>query len=151
MKRIAVFVLSLLVSSAFACESIFDKIDGITCELQYILCKDNNIDIKACDKVLEKAEQYEQALEKYRDTSKAAAKLKTKIEASKNAVELKEMRLEYLDLVYNAGIAFDEYDNTLNNFLGEENLKLVESEEFQNEVWNVLGDNNYLDYNYLMK
>lgn len=61
------------------------------------------------------------------------------------------MRLEYLDLVYDAGIAFDEYNNALNSFLGEENLKLVESEEFLNEVWNVLGDNGYLDYNYLMK
>lgn len=153
MKKLlsVITLLVLLVGSAFACESIFDKIDGITCEIQYVLCKGSDIDIKVCDKVLENVEQYEKAFEKYRDTSKAAAKLKTKIEASKNAVEFKEMRLEYLDLVYNAGLAFNEYNNALNNFLGEENLKLVESEEFQNEVWNVLGDNDYLDYNYLIK
>ena len=151
-KIITMLFLSLLVlGKIFACESIFDKIDGITCEIQYCLCKGSDIDIKVCDKVLEKVEQYEQALEKYRDTSKAAAKLKTKIEASKNTVELKEMRLQYQDLVYNAGRAFDEYNNAFENFLGEENLKLVESEEFQNEVWNVLGDNDYLDYNYLIK
>ena len=149
-KIITVLFLSLLVSSAFACESIFDKIDGITCEIQYCLCKDNNIDIKVCDKVLKKVEQFEEALEKYRDVSKAAAKLKREIEKENNVYERKEMRLEYLDLVYNAGLAFDEYNNALNNFLGEENLKLVESEEFQNEVWNVLGDNGYLDYNFLM-
>ena len=107
-KLLMALVLSLLVfGKVFACESIFDKIDGITCEIQYILCKGSDIDIKVCDKVLEKVEQHEEA--------------------------------------------FDEYNNALNSFLGEENLKLVESEEFQNEVWNVLGDNGYLDYNYLMK
>ena len=153
MKKILMgLVLSLLVfGKVFACESIFDKIDGITCEIQYILCKGSDIDIKVCDKVLEKVEQYEEAFEKYRDVSIAATKLKTKIEKENNVRERKKMRLEYLDLAHDVSIAFDEYNNALNSFLGEENLKLVESEEFQNEVWNVLGDNGYLDYNYLMK
>ena len=153
MKKLlsVITLLVLLISSVFACESIFDKIDGITCEIQYILCKDNNIDIKVCDKVSEKVEQYKKAFEKYRDASKAAAKLKREIEKENNVHERKEMKLEYIDLVYDAGIAFGEYNNALNSFLGEENLKLVESEEFQNEVWNVLGDNGYLDYNYLIK
>lgn len=127
MKKIAVFVLSLLVlGKIFACESIFDKIDGITCEIQYILCKGSDIDIKGsdidikvCDKVLEKVEQYEQyeqALEKYRDASKTAAKLKREIEKENNVREREKMRLEYLDLVYDAGIAFNEYNNALNVF-----------------------------------
>lgn len=153
MKKILVilFLSLIMLGKVFACESIFDKIDGITCEIQYIICKGSDIDIKVCDKVLEKVEQYEKAFEKYRDVSKAAAKLKREMEKENNVHERKEMKLEYIDLVYDAGRAFDEYNNALNNFLGEENLKLVESEEFQNEVWNVLGDNGYLDYNYLIK
>lgn len=120
-------------NNAFACESIFDKIDGITCEIQYLACEDTNNDIKVCNKVLEKVEQYEEALEKYRDVSKSAAEL---------------MRFKYLDLVYDVGRAFDEYNNAFENFLGEEGLKLMESEEFRNKLWECYD--NYIDYNYLM-
>ena len=58
------------------------------------------------------------------------------------------MRFKYKELLYDAGRAFDESANAINNFLGEEGLKLVESEEFCNEVWSVLED--HIDYNYLM-
>ena len=69
----------------------------------------------------------------------------------KNKSKLNDMRFKYKELLYDAGRAFDEYTNAINNFLGEEGLKLEESEDFQNEVWNVLEDNDYLDYNYLIK
>ena len=113
-------VLSLMVfGKVFACESIFDKIDGITCEIQYILCKGSDIDIKVCDKVLEKVEQYEEVFEKYRDVSKSATKLKTKIEKENNVREREKMRLEYLDLVYDAGIAIVVLNDLLQLFYWE--------------------------------
>ena len=144
MKKISMMILMIMVTvGMFACESIFDKIDGITCEIQYILCKDNNIDIKVCDKVSEKVEQYEEAEKKYNDVSKAVAELQTKMEKEKNESKLIDMRIEYQDLLYELS-AID----TLDDFLGEESLKLIESEDFCNEVWNVLDD--YVDYNYLM-
>ena len=132
----------------FACERIFDKIDGITCEIQYLACKDNNIDIKVCNKVLEKVEQYEEACENYEKVNKAAIELKREIEDLKkeynveNKTKLKNMRLKYQDLLYDAGRALDEYNNTFENFLGEEGLKLMESEEFRNKLWECY--NNYL-------
>ena len=144
MKKISMMILMIMMTvGMFACESIFDKIDGITCEIQYILCKDNNIDIKVCDKVSEKVEQYEEAEKKYNDVSKAVAELQTKMEKEKNESKLIDMRIEYQDLLYELS-AID----TLDDFLGEESLKLIESEDFCNEVWNVLDD--YVDYNYLM-
>ena len=156
MKKILVIIMALMIglSSTFACESIFDKIDGITCEIQYLACEDTNNDIKVCNKVLEKVEQYEEALEKYRDVSKSAAELKREIEVLKkehnieNKSKLKDMRFKYLDLVYDVGRAFDEYNNAFENFLGEEGLKLMESEEFRNKLWECYD--NYIDYNYLM-
>ena len=154
-KIIMALVLSLLVfGKAFACESIFDKIDGITCEIQYIVCKDNNINIKECDKVLEKVEQFEEAYENYKKANKTVAEFKREIEYLEkehdveNKSKLNDMRFKYKELLYDAGRAFDEYANAINNFLGEEGLKLVESEEFCNEVWSVLED--HIDYNYLM-
>ena len=145
MKKISMMMILSLVMTfgMFACESIFDKIDGITCELQYILCKDNNIDIKVCDKVLEKVEQYEEAEKKYNDVSKAVAELSTKMKKEKNESKLIDMHIEYQDLLYELSKL-----DPLDNFLGEESLKLIESEEFCNEVWSVLED--HTDYNYLM-
>lgn len=150
MKKISMMILMIMMTvGMFACESIFDKIDGITCELQYILCKDNNIDIKVCDKVSEKVESYEEALEKYEEVNKAVAQLQTKMKElekennTKNTSKLLDMSIEYQDLLYELSRL-----DPLDNFLGEESLKLVESEEFCNEVWNVLED--YIDYNYLM-
>lgn len=144
MKKISMMILMIMMTvGMFACESIFDKIDGITCEIQYILCKDNNIDIKVCDKVLEKVESYEEALEKYNDVKKAVAELSTKMKKEKNESKLLDMRIEYQDLLYELSRL-----DPLENFLGEESMKLIESEELQNEVWNVLED--HIDYNYLM-
>lgn len=145
MKKISMMMILSLVMTVgmFACESIFDKIDGITCEIQYILCKDNNIDIKVCDKVSEKVESYEEALEKYNDVKKVVAELSTKMKKEKNESKLIDMSIEYQDLLYELSKL-----DPLDNFLGEESLKLMESEEFCNEVWSVL--NNYIDYNYLM-
>ena len=155
MKKILVIVLSLMMTvGMFACESIFDKIDGITCEMQCFLCSEYDIDIKKCDKVLEKFEQYTMAKEKMRKANKSVIELKLKIEDLEkesneiNSAKLKELRYKYLDLLYDAGRAFAEYTNTFDNFLGEEGLTLLESEEFQNEFWNVLGT--FADYNYLM-
>lgn len=140
MKKISMMILMIMMTfGMFACESIFDKTDGITCEIQYILCKDNNIDIKVCDKVLEKVESYEEALEKYNDVKKAVAELSTKMKKEKNESKLLDMNIEYQDLLYELSRL-----DPLENFLGEESLKLFESEEFCNEVWSVL------DYNYLM-
>ena len=154
-KIITMLVLSLLVfGKVFACESIFDKIDGITCEIQYIVCKDNNIDIKVCDKVLEKVEQFEEAYENYEKANKTVAEFKREIEYLEkehdveNKSKLNDMRFKYKELLYDAGRAFDEYANAINNFLGEEGLKLAESEDFQTEVWNVFET--FADYNYLM-
>ena len=144
MKKISMMILMIMMTvGIFACESIFDKIDGITCELQYTLCKDNNIDIKVCDKVSEKVESYEEALEKYNDVKKAVAQLQTKMKKEKNESKLIDMSIEYQDLLYELSTI-----DPLENFLGEESLKLIESEEFCNEVWNVLED--HTDYNYLM-
>ena len=145
MKKISMMILTIVMMTVgmFACESIFDKIDGITCELQYILCKDNNIDIKVCDKVSEKVESYEEAEKKYNDVSKAVAQLQTKMKKEKNESKLLDMSIEYQDLLYELSRL-----DPLDNFLGEESLKLIESEEFCNEVWNVLED--HIDYNYLM-
>ena len=144
MKKISMMILMIMVTvGMFACESIFDKIDGITCEIQYILCKDKNIDIKVCDKVSEKVEQYEEAEKKYNDVSKAVAELQTKMKKEKNESKLIDMHIEYQDLLYELSTI-----DPLDNFLGEESLKLIESEDFCNEVWNVLDD--YIDYNYLM-
>ena len=144
MKKISMMILMIMMTvGMFACESIFDKINGITCEIQCILCKDKNIDIKVCDKVSEKVEQYEEAEKKYNDVSKAVAELQTKMEKEKNESKLIDMRIEYQDLLYELSTI-----GHLDNFLGEESLKLLESEDFCNEVWNVLDD--YIDYNYLM-
>lgn len=145
MKKISMMMILMVMMTVgmFACESIFDKIDGITCEIQYILCKDNNIDIKVCDKVLEKVESYEEAEKKYNDVSKAVAQLSTKMKKEKNESKLIDMSIEYQDLLYELSKL-----DPLENFLGEESLKLIESEEFCNEVWNVLEDHIY--YNYLM-
>lgn len=145
MKKISMMMILMVMMTVgmFACESIFDKIDGITCEIQYILCKDNNIDIKVCDKVLEKVESYEEAEKKYNDVSKAVAQLSTKMKKEKNESKLIDMSIEYQDLLYELSKL-----DPLENFLGEESLKLIESEEFCNEVLNVLED--HIDYNYLM-
>ena len=144
MKKIFMMILMIMMTvGMFACESIFDKIDGITCELQYILCKDRDIDIKVCDKVLEKVESYEEALEKYEEVNKAVAQLQTKMKKEKNESKLLDMSIEYQDLLYELSRL-----DPLDNFLGEESLKLIDSEEFCNEVWNVLED--HIDYNYLM-
>ena len=150
MKKISMMILMIMMTvGMFACESIFDKINGITCEIQYILCKDNNIDIKICDKVSEKVEQYEEAEKKYNDVSKAVAQLQTKIKElekennTKNTSKLLDMSIEYQDLLYELSKL-----DPLENFLGEESLKLIESEDFCNEVWSVLED--HTDYNYLM-
>lgn len=145
MKKISMMMILMIMMTVgmFACESIFDKIDGITCEIQYILCKDNNIDIKVCDKVSEKVEKYEEAEKKYNDVSKAVAQLSTKMKKEKNESKLIDMSIEYQDLLYELSKL-----DPLENFLGEESLKLIESEEFCNEVWNVLEMN--IDYNYLM-
>ena len=144
MKKISMMILMIMMAvGMFACESIFDKIDGITCEIQYLLCKDNNIDIKVCDKVSEKVESYEEAEKKYNDVSKAVAQLSTKMKKEKNESKLIDMSIEYQDLLYELSKL-----DPLENFLGEESLKLLESEELCNEVWSVLED--YIDYNYLM-
>lgn len=123
MKKISMMMILSLVMTVgmFACESIFDKIDGITCEIQYILCKDNNIDIKVCDKVSEKVESYEEALEKYNDVKKAVAELSTKMKKEKNESKLLDMSAEYQDLLYKLSKL-----DPLDNFLGEESLKLLE-------------------------
>lgn len=145
MKKISMMMILMIITTfgMFACESIFDKIDGITCEIQYILCKDNNIDIKVCDKVSEKVESYEEAEKKYEEVNKAVAQLSTKMKKEKNESKLIDMSIEYQDLLYELSKL-----DPLDNFLGEESLKLIESEEFCNEVWNVLED--HIDYNYLM-
>lgn len=145
MKKISMMMILMIMMTVgmFACESIFDKIDGITCEIQYILCKDHNIDIKVCDKVLEKVEKYEEAEKKYEEVNKAVAQLQTKMKKEKNESKLIDMSIEYQDLLYELSRL-----DPLENFLGEESLKLIESEEFCNEVWNVLEMN--IDYNYLM-
>lgn len=58
-KILMVLVLSLVgFTNAFACESVFDRIDGITCELQYFLCSESNQDIKVCSKITKKAERF---------------------------------------------------------------------------------------------
>ena len=144
MKKISMMILMIMMTvGMFACESIFDKIDGITCELQYILCKDNNIDIKVCDKVSEKVESYEEAEKKHEEVNKAVVQLSAKMKKEKNESKLLDMRIEYQDLLYELSRL-----DPLENFLGEESMKLIESEELQNEVWNVLED--HIDYNYLM-
>lgn len=156
MKKIAVFVLSLLVlGKIFACESIFDKIDGITCEIQYILCKGSDIDIKVCDKVLEKVEQYEQALEKYREINRPVEEINKKIRALEEDPDADQKEIAHLIRERNIleiEIQLDEkyvsVGTIIENFLGEESLKLIESEEFYDKVWNVLED--HIDYNYLM-
>ena len=157
MKKILVLMMTLMIglSSAFACESIFDKIDGITCEIQYLLCKDNNIDIKVCDKVLEKVEQFEEALEKNREMNRPVEEINKKIRALKedpNADQKEIARLIIERDILEIEIQLDEkyvsVGTIIDDFLGEESLKLVESEELYNEVWSVLED--YIDYNYLM-
>ena len=155
-KIIMALVLSLLVfGKAFACESIFDKIDGITCEIQYLVCKDNKVDIKVCDKVLEKVEQFEEALEKNREMNRPVEEINKKIRALKedpNADQKEIARLirerDILEIEIQLDEKYVSVGTIIDNFLGEENLKLVESEELYNEVWSVLED--YIDYNYLM-
>lgn len=157
MKKIAVLMMTLMIglSSAFACESIFDKIDGITCEIQYCLCKDNKVDIKVCDKVLEKVEQYEEALEKNRKINRPIEEINKKIRALEEDPDADKKEIAHLIRERNIleiEIKLDEkyvsVGTIIENFLGEESLKLIVSEEFYDEVWSVLDD--YLDYNYLM-
>ena len=157
MKKILVLITALMIglSNAFACESIFDKIDGITCEIQYCLCKDNNIDIKVCDKVLEKVEQFEEAIKKEREIYQPFEEINKKIrtlEKDPDADQKEIMRLKRERRTLEIEIRLDKkyvpFEAIINNFLDKESLKLVESEGFCDEVESVL--NNYIDYNYLM-
>lgn len=158
MKKVILLLVlfGMVFTNAFACESIFDDVKGMTCEIECILCADRNIDIKLCDEVKEKFKQYEEeatiAQEKCSKAQRAAKELEMKAEAlekeidihdenykiniyelSKLIVEAQKLRM----ISYEAGKISSE---VLNNFLGEENIMLLQSKEFSNEVFKVLGE-----------
>ena len=144
MKRVIVLVLGLvLVGNVFALdlgkvEQVWDKsMDIAITELDNL-----DFDIPRAEDVEAKVnnEMYVSGLESKVKQLEAEVSL---LKKEKNESKLLDMRIEYQDLLYELSTI-----DPLENFLGEESLKLIESEEFCNEVWSVLED--HIDYNYLM-
>ena len=144
MKRVIVLFLGLvLVGNVFALdlgkvEQVWDKsMDIAITELDNL-----DFDIPRAEDVEAKVnnEMYVSGLESKVKQLEAEVSL---LKKEKNESKLLDMRIEYQDLLYELSTI-----DPLENFLGEESLKLIESEEFCNEVWSVLED--HIDYNYLM-
>lgn len=150
-KVILLFLVGMLaVNAAFGCESPFDDVKGMTCEIECIFCADHNIDIKICDEVKERYKQYEEdftiAQEKWSKAQRAAKELEIKAKALEKELDVdpkashKIVKLitEEQKLRKIARDAADISSAVLINFLGEENLVLIQNEEFQSEVYKVL-------------
>lgn len=152
MKKILVLMILVKVAlnSAFGCESAFDGIKGITCELQYALCQGTGLEITLCDSIKEKVEQYEkdssEAKKQKKEIGSQLKKVKNEIkEMQKNPENFDDDR--YLFLIEEEYRLEDErYDASMtetevtDKFLGEESLKLMMSEEFYSEALKVVGE-----------
>lgn len=154
MKKMTLLLLlgMFALNAAFGCESIFDNVKDMTCEIECLLCKDHNIDIKMCEKVREKFEKLEEATEEMLKAYKYEKELRTKIDALKKELDIfrenKEFGDEYKakqremmkltndlsELKYMNKPIHDAYSEALDSFLNEESLMLLESEEFNTEV-----------------
>ena len=146
----------LAFNAAFGCESPFDGVKGMTCEIECILCADRNIDIKFCDEVKEKFELYKEdaaiAQEKCSKAQRAAKELEIKAKALEKELDIHDKNYninfykvtkliaEANDLRKVARDAAEVSSAVLVNFLGEESLMLLQNEEFYNEVYKVLGE-----------
>lgn len=152
-KVILLFLVGMLaVNAAFGCESIFDDVKGMTCEIECILCADRKIDIKLCDNVKEKFELYKEdaaiAQEKCSKAQRAAKELEIEAEAlekelavnPKASWKIVKLITEANDLRQVARDAANISYAVLVNFLGEDNLMLLQNKEFCNEVFKVLGE-----------
>lgn len=154
-KVILLFLVGMLaVNAAFGCESPFDDVKGMTCEIECILCADRNIDIKLCDEVKEKFELYKEdaaiAQEKCSKAQRAAKELEIKAKAlelelnvndedyNKKFFEITKLIREAADLREIARDASDISYAVLVNFLGEENLMLLQNAEFTSELENAI-------------
>lgn len=153
-KVILLLVLLSGFNAAFGCESPFDDVKGMTCEIECILCADRNIDIKLCDEVKERYKQYEEdftiASEKCGKAQRAAKELEIKAKALEkklnvndeqykaNVFELSQLIVEAQKLRMIASDAGRTANNVLTNFLGEESIMMLQSKEFQSEVAEVL-------------
>lgn len=146
MKRmLMVLVLGMALTSAFGCDSPFKKVEGITCELQYVLCKDIDADITLCDGIKEKVEQYEEEYSEARVQLKEISRQLKEVEK-----ELEEVRDDldgdrFFFLLNEQGRLQEKlYDAVTartaisDEFLGEDALNLMMSEDFYNEALKVV-------------
>lgn len=158
MKKVILLLVlfGMAFTNAFACESIFDGVKGMTCEIECILCEDRNIDIKLCDEVKEKFEEYKEdaavASEKWSKAQRAAKELEMKAEALEkeidihdenykiNIYKLSKLIVEARMLRMKSDEAAKVYFAFLDNFLGEESIMLLQNKEFYNEISKVLGE-----------
>lgn len=152
MKKILTLVtLSLMaLNSAFSCDSPFKNVKGMTCELQYVLCSDTDIDITLCDSIKEKVEQYEKDSSEAKKQRKEISRQLKEVEK-----ELKEMQKNpenfdddrYLFLLEEEHRLEGELNDASmavvdisDEFYGDIGLKLMMSEEFMSEVLKVVGE-----------
>lgn len=149
-KVILLLVLLSGFTAAFGCESPFDDVKGMTCEIECILCADRNIDIKLCDNVKEKFELYKEdaaiASEKCSKAQRAAKELEIKAKALEKELDVNpsashkiiKLIVEATELRRIADDAADVSYAVLVNFLGEESLKLLQSKDFTSELENAI-------------
>lgn len=152
MKKILVLMVLCMVAltSAFSCDSPFKDVRGVTCELQYVLCNDTDIDITLCDSIKEKVEQYEkdssEAEKQRKEIGSQRKKVKNEIkEMQKNPENFDDDRYLFL-LEEEHRLEGELHDASMtevevtDKFLGEESLKLMMSEEFYSEALKVIGE-----------
>ena len=149
-KILAVLILSLVgFTNVFACESIFDHIDGITCELQYYFCSESNQDIKVCSKIKDKVKQVKKDIKEIdKKIDKIKSDYKKAEELEKKAPELAEAktRLEIdlyktANLIANQAKLYAERSEIYEAFIGTEGLQLCNSEKFISDVADILQAN----------
>lgn len=139
-KIIAVLILGLAgLTSSFACESVFDSVEGMTCEIQYGLCREYNQDIKLCKRMKKKAKAFEKALQKaerkYQLLRVEADRL---LKGVKFPASSKE-ELKALDDYEDAAKKRDDADNELyaiyDNFFEGESKRRMASALFEQELF----------------
>ena len=128
-------------TNIFACESIFDHIDGITCELQYTLCSEYNQDIKVCREVKDKVKRVKKDI---KEINKKFDKLESEYKKAevweKKATELEksEAILAEIKLLADEAEVLVAKDKIYEDFIGTEVLQMLNSEKFIDDVNKVL-------------
>ena len=94
-KMMMILVLSSLAfANAFACDSVFDHLDGINCEMQYVLCSEYNQDIKVCREVKDKVKCVKKDL---KEVNKKLNKLRSELKKTSETLVRVKLMADYCE------------------------------------------------------